>query len=69
MGKIAGKVPKLLEKMFDFPYSVRSSTGFFKVHMEQSAKVPKDVYCYHYCFLETKECMHKMKWDLCGNLA
>ena len=25
---------------------------------EQSATVPKDVYCYRYCFLETKECMH-----------
>ena len=25
---------------------------------EQSATVPKDIYCYRYCFLETKERMH-----------
>ena len=25
---------------------------------QQSATVPKDVYCYRYCFLETKERMH-----------
>ena len=50
-----------------FRISDRSSTDFFKVHKdlekktskkkEQSATVPKDVYCYRYCFLETKECM------------
>ena len=68
MGKIAGKVPKLQEKLFDFPYfrqkfdrrflspyGIRKKTSKKK---EQSATVPKDVYCYRYCFLETKECMH-----------
>ena len=68
MGKIAGKVPKLQEKLFDFPYfrqkfdrlflspyGLRKKTSKKK---EQSATVPKDVYCYRYCFLETKECMH-----------
>ena len=68
MGKIAGKVPKLQEKLFDFtyfrqkfdrlflsPYRLRKKTSKKK---EQSATVPKDVYCYRYCFLETKECMH-----------
>ena len=68
MGKIAGKVPKLLDKLFDFPYfrqefdrlflspyGLRKKTSKKK---EQSATVPKDVYCYRYCFLETKECMH-----------
>ena len=65
MGKIAGKVPKLQEKMLDFlyfrqkfdrsPYRLEKKTSKKK---EQSATVPKDVYCYRYCFLETKECMH-----------
>ena len=68
MGKIVGKVPKLQEKLFDFtyfrqkfdrlflsPYRLRKKTSKKK---EQSATVPKDVYCYRYCFLETKECMH-----------
>ena len=51
-----------------FHISDRSSTDFFlspyrlrkKTYKkkEQSATVPKDVYCYRYCFLETKECMH-----------
>ena len=61
-------MPKLQEKLFDFlyfrqkfdrlflsPYRLRKKTSKKK---EQSATVPKDVYCYRYCFLETKECMH-----------
>ena len=68
MGKFARKVPKLQEKLFDFPYfrekfdrlflspyRLRNKTSKKK---EQSATVPKDVYCSRYCFLETKECMH-----------
>ena len=55
MGKLAGKVPKLQEKCSIFRISDRSSTGRKK---EQSATVPKDVYYFRYCFLETKECMH-----------
>ena len=68
MGKIAGKVPKLQEKMFDFPYFSQKFDRFFQSpyrltkktskKKEQSATVPKDVYCYRYCFLETKECVH-----------
>ena len=68
MGKIAGKVPKLQENFSIFRISVRSSTASFKVHIdlekkiskkkEESARIPKDVYCYRYCFLETKERMH-----------
>ena len=69
MGKIAGKVPKLQEKLFDFPYFRQKFDRLFlspyrlrkkktSKKKEQSATVPKDVYCYRYCFLETKECMH-----------
>ena len=63
MGKIAGKVPKLQEKLFDFPYFRQKFDRLHKTSKtskkkEQSATVPKDVYCYRYCFLETKECMH-----------
>ena len=68
MGKIAGKVPKLQEKLFDFPYFRQKFDRIFlspyrlrkktSKKKEQSATVPKDVYCYRYCFLETKECMH-----------
>ena len=63
MGKIAGKVPKLQEKLFDFPYFRQKFDRLFLSpyrlkKKEQSATVPKDVYCYRYCFLETKECMH-----------
>ena len=68
MGKIAGKVPKLQEKLFDFPYFRQKFARLFlspyglrkktSKKKEQSATVPKDVYCYRYCFLETKECMH-----------
>ena len=66
MGKIAGKVPKLQEKMFDFPYFSQKFDRFFQSpyrllkktskKKEQSATVPKDIYCY--CFLETEERMH-----------
>ena len=68
MGKIAGKMLKLQELKtvrfsvfsvkavrFLSPYRLRKKTSKKK---EQSATVPKDVYCYRYCFLETKECMH-----------
>ena len=61
MGKIAGKVLKLQGKMFDFLYFSQKFDRFFQSpskKKEQSATVPKDVYCYRYCFLETKECMH-----------
>ena len=68
MGKIAGKVPKLQEKLFDFPYFRQKFDRLFlspyrlrkktSKKKEQSATVPIDVYCYRYCFLETKECMH-----------
>ena len=68
MGKIAGKVPKLQEKLFDFPYFRQKFDRLFlspyrlrkktSKKKEQSATVPKDDYCYRYCFLETKECMH-----------
>ena len=68
MGKIAGKVPKLQEKLFDFPYFRQKFDRLFlspyrltkktSKKKEQSATVSKDVYCYRYCFLETKECMH-----------
>ena len=68
MGKIAGKVPKMQEKLFDFPYFRQKFDRLFlspyrlrkktSKKKEQSATVPKDVYCYRYCFLETKECMH-----------
>ena len=68
MGKIAGKVPKLQEKMFDFPYFSQKFDRFFQSPFRlrkktskkkvQSATVPKDIYCYRYCFLETKERMH-----------
>ena len=68
MGKNAGKVPKLQEKLFDFPYFRQKFDRLFlspyrlrkknSKKKEQSATVPKDVYCYRYCFLETKECMH-----------
>ena len=68
MGKIAGKVPKLQGKMFDFPYFSQKFDPFFQSPFrlrkktskkkEQSATVPKDIYCYRYCFLETKERMH-----------
>ena len=68
MGKIAGKVPKLQEKLFDFPYFRQKFDRLFlspyrlrkktSKKKEQSATVPKDVYCYRYCFLETKEFMH-----------
>ena len=68
MGKIAGKVPKLQEKLFDFPYFRQKFDRLFlslyrlrkktSKKKEQSATVPKDVYCYRYCFLETKDCMH-----------
>ena len=37
------------------PYRLKKKASKKK---EQSAKVPKDVYCYRYCCLETKECMH-----------
>ena len=51
--KIVSRFPSI------FRISVRSFTGFFKVHIdskkkEESATVPKD----DYCFLETKERMH-----------
>ena len=68
MGKIAGKVPKLQEKLFDFPYFRQKFDRLFQSpyrlrkktskKKEQSATVPKDDYCHRYCFLETKECMH-----------
>ena len=68
MGKIAGKVLKLQEKLFDFPYFRQKFDRLFlslyghrkktSKKKEQSATVAKDVYCYRYCFLETKECMH-----------
>ena len=67
MDKIAGKVPKLPEKLFDFPYFIQKFDRLFlsprlsiktSKKKEQSATVPKEVYCYRYCFLETKECMH-----------
>ena len=56
MGKIAGKVPKLQEKLFDFPYFRQKFDRLFlspyrlkkktSEKKEQSATVPKDVYCY-----------------------
>ena len=68
ISKIAGKVPKLQEKLLDFPYFRQKFDRLFlspyrlrkknSKKKEQSATVPKDVYCYRYCFLETKECMH-----------
>ena len=37
---------------------------------EHSTTVPKDVYGFRYCFLETKQRMHnEVPRDLCGNLA
>ena len=54
--------------MFDFPYFSQKFDRFFfflslcrlltSKKKEQSATVPKEVYCYSYCFLETKEHMH-----------
>ena len=59
---------KLQEKLFDFPYFRQKFDRLFlspyrlrkktSKKKEQSATVAKDVYCYRYCFLETKECMH-----------
>ena len=56
MGKIAGKVPKLQGKIFDFPYFSQKFDRFFQSPFrllkktskkkEQSATVPKDIYCY-----------------------
>ena len=50
MGKIAGKVPKLQEKMFDFPYFSQKFDRFFQSPFrkktskkkEQSATFPKE---------------------------
>ena len=50
MGKIAGKVPKLQEKLFDFPYFRQKFDRLFFSPFRLRKKT--------YCFLETKECMH-----------
>ena len=54
---------KLQEKVFNFPYFSQKFDRFFlspcrlrnktSKKKEQSTTVPKDIYCYHYCFLET----------------
>ena len=59
----AGKKPKLQGKI-NFPDFNQRFNWYFlgskkpSKKKEQSATVPKDVYCYRYCFLETKERRH-----------
>ena len=51
--------------MFDFPYFSQKFYRFYyrlrkktSKKTKQSATLPKGVYCYRYCFLETKDRMH-----------
>ena len=56
--------------MFNFPYF---SQNFYLLDLKtakknkQSATVPKDIYCYRYCFLETKDRMHN-EVGTCGEI-
>ena len=68
MGKIAGKVPKLQEKLFDFPYFRQKFDRLFLSHIDLAKKnllkertkrhSPKGRLLLSLLFLETKECMH-----------